>query len=514
MRHRRTPAPSRRPPCPAATFNFAISVDSHCIDPQQVGNNDAVNVARQTVASLTTQNVDTGAIEPWLADYTQNADATEFTFTLHDGIVYADGTPIDAASVKTNYEAIQALAKAGKSSLGGTYLKDVSAIETPDERTVVVKFAKPNAQFLQATSTFSLGLLSPDTAAKTPEERCAGDYVGSGPFAVESYAQDQQIVLKKVPGFNQGAPTNDHTGEAYLDTITYQVIPEPGNRTGSLQSSQIDATAGISYADQPLFDGNGFTSTTRQNPGVVYVLYPNETSPKLSDERVRQALVKGTNRQEIVDTVLGPNDKPATGVLASTTPFYADFSSLLGYDPEGAKKLLDEAGWTVGADGVREKDGEKLSFLVTYWQSPKEALELLQQQWRQIGVDLQLKFTSVAEANQVNDTTGAKTYDLVYGNLTRADPDILRSVLAADSGGNYNQRQPGEIEEWLAKAASTTDPTARQEAVDQDQKLLLEGAHAIPLNELSTTISTSDKVHGLKFEASSRLDFYDTWIAQ
>ena len=501
-------------PVAGGNLNYAITNDAHCVDPQQVGNNDAIASARQTVASLTTQDVETGEIEPWLAEYEQNSDATEFTFTLHDGPVYADGTSIDAESVKTNFEKIRELGAEGKASLGGTYLKDVSSIETPDDKTIIVRFSAPNAQFLQATSTFSLGLLSPSSAEKTPEERCAGDFVGSGPFAIESYTFDQEIILKKVPGYNWGPSTNDHTGEAYVDTVTIKVIPEPGNRTGSLQSGQIDATAGISPTDLPIFDGNGFTNTTRSNPGVVYNLYPNESSPKLSDERVRQALSKSIDRQELVDTVLGENDKPATGVLASTTPFYTDFSDLLAYDPDGAKALLDEAGWTPGADGIREKDGVQLSFLVTYWQSPKELLELVQQQWREIGVDLQLKFTSIAESTQVNDTTGAKTYDLFYGNLTRADPDIIRTVLAANAGGNYNVREPSEVDDWLAKAASVTDRDARQEAVDRAQELLLEHAHSIPTHELSTTISASERVHGLKFEASSRLDFYDAWIEQ
>ncbi|GAA2181365.1 ABC transporter substrate-binding protein [Brooklawnia cerclae] len=501
-------------PTAGGNLTYAISSDAHCVDPQQVGNNDAIASARQTVASLTAQDPDTGEIVPWLAAYEQNADATEFTFTLEDGPTYADGTAIDAASVKTNFEHIQELGAAGKATLGGTYLKDVSAIETPDERTVVVKFSQSNAQFLQATSTFSLGLLSPASAEISPEERCTGDFVGSGPFSVESYTFDSEIVLKKVPGYDWGPSTNDHTGEAYLDTITVKVIPESGNRTGSLQSGQIDATAGISSTDLPLFDGNGFTNITRSNPGVVYNLYPNESSPKLSDKRVRQALSKAINRQELVDTVLGANDKPATGVLASTTPYYTDFSDLLTYDPDGAEALLDEAGWTLGADGIREKDGTKLSFVVTYWQPPKELLELVQQQWREIGVDLQLKYTSIAEATEVNDASGEHTYELFYGNLTRADPDIIRSVLAADGPGNYNQRETSEVDEWLAEAASVTDQGARQEAVDKAQELLLSDAHSIPTHELSTTISASEKVHDLKFEASSRLDFYDAWIEQ
>ncbi|HKP06889.1 MAG TPA: ABC transporter substrate-binding protein, partial [Microbacterium sp.] len=154
------PAPSasaEAEPVTGGNLTFAIAVDSQCIDPQQVGNNDAIAIARQTVASLTIQDPETGEILPWLAEeFDVNDDATSFTFTLQDGPTYADGEPIDAASVKTNFEAIQALG--AKASLGSSYLADLESIEVPDEHTVVVTFTEPNAQFLQATSTFSLGL--------------------------------------------------------------------------------------------------------------------------------------------------------------------------------------------------------------------------------------------------------------------------------------------------------------------------------------------------------------------
>ena len=109
-----------------------------------------VAIARQTVASLTSQDPTSGEIVPWLAEkFESNGDATSFTFTLRTGATFADGTAIDAASVKTNFEAIKALG--AKASLGSTYLSDVSAITVKDPQTVVVDFSKPNAQFLQAT---------------------------------------------------------------------------------------------------------------------------------------------------------------------------------------------------------------------------------------------------------------------------------------------------------------------------------------------------------------------------
>ncbi|WP_336633215.1 MULTISPECIES: ABC transporter substrate-binding protein [unclassified Microbacterium] len=505
------PTASSAAAVPGGNLTFAISVDSQCIDPQQVGNNDAIAIARQTVASLTTQDPATGEILPWLAEsWTVNDDATSFTFTLRDGATYADGAPIDAASVKTNFEAIQALG--AKASLGSSYLAGLTGIEVPDARTVTVDFSAPSAQFLQATSTFSLGLLSPATAAVGQADRCLGNYVGSGPFSVKSYTPNQGAVLERRTGYAWAPPTAAHTGDAYLDTITYVVIPESGNRTGSLQSGQIDATTGIAPTDEPLFQTDGFWTLNRANPGVVYNLYANQSTPTLADKAVRQAIQKGIDRAQITASLLGPEDTPAVSPLSSSTPSFTDLSDVLVYDPAAAEKLLDGAGWTVGPDGIRQKDGEKLSFLVTYWQSPKEVLELVQQQLRQIGVDLQLKFAAFADV-QAAQANG--DYDFSYGNLTRADPDVLRTIFSSQGTNNSTRRTAVEpIDELLAEQASITDRAARQKVVDEAATLLVTDAYSIPIYQLSTTITAAKKVAGLTFEASSRLDFYDAWIAE
>lgn len=498
-------------PVSGGNLTFAISVDSQCIDPQQVGNNDAIAIARQTVASLTIQDPESGDILPWLAkEWKVNDDATSFTFTLQDGPTYADGEPIDAASVKTNFEAIQALG--AKSTLGSSYLADLESIDVVDDHTVTINFSEPNAQFLQATSTFTLGLLSPATAAVSQADRCLGTFIGSGPFSVQSYTPNEGAVLERRDGYEWGPSIAGHTGEAYLDTITYKVIPESGNRTGSLQSGQIDATTGIATADAVLFEGDGFWSLNRANPGSVYNLFANQSTEKLADENVRLAIQKGIDREQITSTLLGPDDKPAVSPLASSTPYFTDLSDVLEYDPEGAEKLLEKSGWTEGDDGIREKNGEKLSFHVTYWQSPKEVLELVQQQLRQIGVDLQLTFASIADVTAAN---ADGTYDFSYGNLTRADPDVLRTVFSVNGTSNATKRtEPAEVDELLDQQAAIIDPAERQKVVDEAARLLITGGYSIPIYQLSTTITAASKVHGLTFEASSRLDFYDAWIAE
>lgn len=500
-------ASPRSTPIAGGNLTFAIASDLGCIDPQQVGNNDDIAIARQTVASLTSQDPKTGQIKPWLASsWKTNADATSFIFTLRKGATYPDGSAVDAQSVKDNFEAIVGLG--AKAVLGSTYLSGLKDITVADPQTVTIDFASPSAQFLQATSTFSLGLLSPASTKLSIADRCAGKFEGSGPFTVKSYTPQAEAVLAKRKGYDWGATTSAHTGEAYLDTVTYKVVPEPSTLTGSLSSGQLDASGDVQVTDLAQFDGNGFGTVNRSNPGVVFTLIPNESNPILADRNVRVAISEAIDRTAIAK-LLTKWDKPATSALSSSTPYWTDQSSALAQNVAGAKKLLDGAGWTVGSDGIRAKDGQKLSFTLTYWQSSNDQLQLVQQQLKAIGVDLQLKQTTIADAQAKNNGTQAFS----WGNLTRADPDVLRTIFSV-KGQNANHRPASSLDDLLAQQAAATDAKERQKLVTQAVQELIAEGHSIPVYQLSTTIAAADKVHDLKFEASSRLDFYDAWISK
>ncbi|WP_432562251.1 ABC transporter substrate-binding protein [Kineococcus sp. SYSU DK003] len=492
-------------PVAGGDLTFAIQVDSGCIDPQQVGNNDALNIGRQLVDSLTVQDLD-GRIQPWLAQsWEVSPDATTFTFHLREGATFSDGTPVDAAAVKANLDGIVALG--AKASLGSTYLAGYTGTQTPDAQTAVVTFSQPSAQFLQATSTMSLGLLSVPTTTADPATRCDGTtLVGSGPFVVDSYAKDDKAVLAKRTGYDWAPTGAKHTGEAYLDTITYQVVPEASVRTGSLQSGQIDATTGIASQDLPQFDGNGFWTERRANPGIPYNFFVNESRPLFADERVRQALSKAIDREELA-SILNPGDVAVSSAFSSSTPDAPDDSAVLAHDVDGANALLDEAGWTKGADGIREKDGQRLTFTVTFWQPTSAVLELVQQQVREAGIDLQLKQGTTAET-QAQQESG--DYDVIFYNLTRSDPDVARTIFSTESR-NVNHRAHSEVDDLLNQQAATTDAAQRAELVAQASDLLVSQAHSIPLIELSTVIAASEDVHDLQFEGSSRLWFHDAW---
>ncbi len=492
-------------PHSGGVLKVALDGDPQCIDPQQAGNNTALNVGRQLVDSLTDQDPASGAIKPWLAErWEVSPDSRRFTFHLRDGVTFSDGSVLDAAAVKANLQGIVDLG--AKAILGSTYLAGLQGIDTPDAHTVVVRFAQPNAQFLQATSTMSLGLFAARTLALPSAQRCQGELVGSGPFVVKSFVHNQVVSLSRREDYHWPSSLAAHQGKAWLDGLDFLIIPESGVRLGSLVSGQIDVNTSVAPQDEAALQAQKLPILSRANPGVVFILAPNESTPLFSDVRVRQALNKAIDRQQF-KPIISRYQQVATALLASSTPLYHDYSTLLAHDDAGAKRLLDDAGWVPGSDGIRVKDGQRLSFKLDYWQQVP-ILELVQQQLRQVGIELRLNKTTLS---QVTATQAGGDYSVRFLNLTRADPDVLRTVFQAP-GYNVSVRQPGDIDRVLADSAATLDPGQRQTLIDQASQRLLEEGHAIALIELATVLAHATNVNGLHYEASSRLQFFDTWV--
>ncbi|WP_072803886.1 ABC transporter substrate-binding protein [Rhodococcoides yunnanense] len=500
-------------PTSGGTLRYGLSGAPTCSDPAQSGTNQTIYVVRQIVDSLTDQDPETGEITPWLADsWEVSPDASSFTFTLKDGATFSDGTPVDAEAVKANFDSIVNVLGGAKAALAASYLSGYTGTTVVDPLTARVDFSGPNAQFLQATSTAQLGIQSPETVAQPAEARCLGTNIGSGPFTYADYQQDKSVTLAKRAGYSWGSAAFGHEGEAYLDKIEFTVVPESGVRTGSLSSDQLDAVSDALPQDAPQIEATGGQILTTSNPGIPFGFQPNVTRGVLQDPEVRKALVPAINRQELVDTVLGSDFKPATSTLASKTPGYTELADVT-YDPEKAKSILDAAGWVPGADGIREKDGQKLSFKVLFsavFAGNQAILELTQQQLRDVGVDLQLELVSNSEATA---RQGTKDYDSTYYNSTRADGDILRTTFAVD-GRNLNARGPiPELDALLTQELATTDTTERNEIIEQAQQQVLDNGLWIPTIELSQAIGAGPNVQDLKFEASARLQFFDTWLS-
>ncbi len=493
------------PPRPGGELRIALTADPTCLDPQQTGQLAALEVSRELVDTLTDQDPATGKIVPWLAEsFSTSPDARTFDFVLRAGVTFSDGTPVDSAAVKATFDKLITLPANGAPA----YIRGYTGTTVIDARHFTVGFNAPNAQFLQATSGAGLGILSPATAAVPLADRCRGRFVGSGPFVLDHYTANQEIVIRRRDGYAWPSSRSRNAAAAYLDSVRFLFVPEAGARSGALSSGQVQVAEQVQPTDQQQFAGNGFRLLTSLSPGVVPPLSLNHAGI-LADERVRRALLIGIDRRELVDTVFGANSRPATSVLASTTPFYADRSADLTFDPKAAGALLDSAGWLPGPDGIRVRNGQPLTL---NWLIPAPmpaANEQVQQQLRKLGVDVRLD--AVAPPKYVEQQQAGK-FDITAVAVTRADPDVLRNLFWS-KGSNLWHLPPSPLDTFLEQQAAATTDAARQAAVDGAVDWILGHADTVPLYESPLVHGVADGVQDLEADASTRLDLHDAWLS-
>jgi peptide/nickel transport system substrate-binding protein len=483
--------------------------------PPQAGFYPNGGIVNNITARLTWQNPETLEIEPWVAtEWTVNADATEYTFDIRDDVTFSDGTPLDAAAVAKNFD-VYGLGDPESGLTVSEAINNYASSEVVDADTVTFRFSAPSPGFLQATSTINSGLLSPETLDRSLEELGAGnatEIVGSGPFVITEEKLGTELTLEAREDYDWAPASFEHQGRAHLDAIHLIVTPEDSVRIGSLLSGQADYIRYVQAFDEARVSSSGFELYAPQTRGVNNGLSLRFTNPLLSDIRVRQALVAGVDSQEVVDTIFTENYPRATSALSSSAQGFKDESEHYEYDPDKAEALLDEAGWVAGADGIREKDGERLS-LTVYEAKPqplsKQTLELVAQQLKKIGVELNVKSADAGTyAEDIKDPLKTPVYHSMVG---RADLDVIKSQFHTKNR-NTLLSDDAELDRLLEAVASTADPDERIAASQAVQDYLAEQAYVIPLFEEPQVYGAATYVHGIEFESVGRPSFYDVWL--
>ena len=491
-------------PVPGGTLRMTIGADEGCVDPQQNLGRTQLVVGRAMVDSLVYQEPDSGKFQPWLADsWTISPDGKSYTFTLRNNVTFSDGTSLTAQTVKDNLDAIVALG--AKARLASTYLVGYSGTTVVSDLVAQVNFTSPNAAFLQAVSTPSMGLISSKSTSLSQADRCLGRISGSGPFVLDGYEHNQLQKLTKRKTYDW-APKAMHQGAPYLDSVEISIVPESGVRTGSLGSGQSDLMMEVSKADVATLKASALPIESRSNPGIPQELFVNPTKGVLTDIAVRQALQLGVDRSTIVKATLTEYNTVATGALSSTTPGFVDLSAEMGYNPDKAAKVLQDAGWVPGPDGIRVKNGQRLTMTLLYGSQLYGPLiplmELAQADLAKIGVGVTLRPLPDADAN----AAWAKgDYELRFSGLTRGDPDALRTA--------YFGLDP-KLDKLLIAQASESNIESRMKMVADVQSYVISNGISVPLNELSLPLAHQPTVRNISFTADSLLLLHEISMNQ
>ena len=461
-----------------------------------------------------------GTLSPWIAESWEELNgAKDFVLHLKKGVTFSDGSPLNAAAVVDN---LNAWAKGdpgrGISKVGLFPSSSFVGAEATDDSTVRVSFSSPALGFIATLAYHGCILLSPKTLALPLDAQAdLSQEIGSGPFVVKSWKQGDSYVLEKRKDYNWGPAALGHTGPARLDTITYKVIKDTSVRTSTVASGQAEVAYNVEPQEIESLKAQGFTVGTPRYLGFVDGFQVNTGTFPTNELSVRQAIQHGIDRDEILKTVYTSDWSAATTLLQGNVPEAGDYSASFKYDPDRAKKLLDDAGWAAGPDGYRAKDGRTLEFSLSpnpYVPSTQAEDELIAQQLKRIGIKVNLKVVDVAGYAAIQ----ASRPPLFQTSRSFVDVGTVAGVLTSQNKGEnwFNLGTSDQKLNDLSTAiASASDRKSREKVAGELQQYVLEQGYFIPLNQLVQRLYLiSPTIKGVSYNGLAYANFYTAWIAK
>jgi ABC-type transport system substrate-binding protein len=370
-------------PVRGGTLTIAYTSTSPHIDIQATNQGSLSESAHYIYETLFDRN-EAGEIVPLLATgYTVDADGLGITFSLQPGVTFHDGTPFDAAAVKYNLERKIEL------KLPTFNLIPWDAIEVVDPLTVRVTLTAPAPHLVPLLTAKTWSMYSPTWAAAVGPDGVKSDGVGTGPFRVVEFRPNDALVLSRNENYwEAGLPS--------LDGVVFRVIPDANTRAALLESGEVDIALGLPVpVTERIRRDARFTVRGEETGRQYYITLNNHIAPT-NDVLVRQAINHAVDKEGIIRAAfLGVGATLADAVYI--TPIVTGYQPMgvFAYDPERAEALLEEAGWAMGRDGVRVKDGERLTIsLYTRRGSVTgdyETAELVQGMLADVGIEVDLQ---------------------------------------------------------------------------------------------------------------------------
>ncbi|MET0793535.1 MAG: ABC transporter substrate-binding protein [Polyangiaceae bacterium] len=490
------------------------AVSTFALDPQNSGFAPHNRVMRSIYDSLTRLLPDQ-SIGPWLAEsWKISPERTSYDFKLRRGVKFHDGTPFDAAALKANFDRLADPKNAltSRASLGPYVRSEVIA---EDQLRVIL--SEPYSPLLRDLSMTKLAIVSPTAVAKSGQT-FAQNPVGTGPFRFAGLKPGTEIRLERNPDYQWAPGQGSRNGPAYLEKLTFKNVPEESTRVAVLQGQQVHAADLIppqhlaSIKNDPRF-----SVLEKELLNTNYALALNVARAPWDDEEVRLAVKLSLDIDTIVRVIYAGTFPRAWSPLSPSMFGSAEkeLADSWHFDLPRAKEILTRKGWKPGADGVREKDGKRLTIKFVDSQGNREkrldVVQLVRRQLTDAGIALSI---DSQPSGVVSSKLATNDFDLYGGASFHGDPDILRQgyVPSARSAVSGNRVVDPELNEWLTQAAHEPDGPHRAELYRLAQRKIIDKTYSIPIYVLLYNIGISKRAHGINVDAHGFPEFHGAWL--
>src|SRR6266576_3327845 len=393
-----------------------------------------------------------------------SSDATAYTFNLRKDVKFHDGTPFNAQAVKFTFDHIVDPNTKSKSSAGS--LGPYQETQVVDDYTAKVVFKSANAAFMNEVAGFAI--VSPTAVQKSGVD-FGHNPVGTGPFKFKDYVVGQHVTVERNPDYNWG-PTPLRTGPPQIKT------------NSSFKIYNVAWT------------------------GMPWNIMVNATKAPTNDPLVRQALQYATDQATIIKTLYFGLYTAADSVYTPITPGYDKATqAIYKYDPAKAGQLLDQAGWTKGSNGMRQKNGQamKLSFINISGFGFDGISQLMQSQFKDVGIAVDISDQSFPAVGDAYNRGDHHLADFFYYDV---DPYFTRALFGCDQiahGFNWEHYCNPDLVTMIDKANATPDNDGRAALYKKVGQTIMQAAVIIPIYNSSGLFVGTSGLKGLAFTVNA-----------
>jgi peptide/nickel transport system substrate-binding protein len=440
-------------PVRGGTLVYSYNTEAQSVDPATCAIGIGVGPCQAVYGALLDYDLESGEIEPGMAESFTTEDGRAWTLKLRAGLTFSDGTPFDAAAVAFNWGRILDPALLSPSA---SVAKTIDW-EVVDPTTLSVTSKEVNYQ-LDFGLTEALAYIASPTAIEALGADFGNNPVGAGPFTLTSWARGTEMVLDRNPTYwDQPRP--------YVDRLVLKTIPADDQRFNALQAGEVDVmavtvqkyadraeSAGMNVTSAPLLGGTGFRLSHRG---------------PLADPDVRTAIAKLIDNEQIMNAVYA-GEPVASGFTPEDSPLYDPGSAWPEPDVQGAQQLLDDYRSRTGTGDI------ELTYVLTAG-SPvlSQTAELIQSQLQRVD-GLRVRIVPLEGAAFAAAMTSGD-YDLIVSGLGGTHPDNLYKVFRTGGSSNNSGYSNPTVDEALDLTHTSNDPT------------VVENAYKTTINELVAT---------------------------
>ena len=456
------------------------------VDPHRTYNGWAC--IRYGIGETLVHYTDTMELEPWLAKSWENDGACTWTITLQDNVTFSSGRKMDGAAVK---QCLDHLLEVHDRAPSDTKIVDVQA----DGQVLTITTSEPNPALMNYLGDPYGCIIDVDAS-----DFDTGIVSGTGPYVVVDMVTDDHLTLTKNTNYWNGTPK--------IDELTIRTLSNGDTLSAALQAGDIDAAYGMAYEAYPNFENGGYQFSSIQTSRAFFGSM-NMTSPIIQDAAVRKAIAMGINKEGFVATLLDGHGVPGNGAFPSGfSSFGGEKVTTETYDPEGAKAVLENAGWVdTDGDGIREKNGTKLTIRWLTYPSRQELpllAESAQASLKEIGMDVDINCTA-SRREFLKDMASFDIYASALVTAPSGDPQYFFTTSCLPGMSyNFGAYENAEVSAMIEDLSTEFDTAKRGElAVRLQQAILDDNAYVfcsfLQMNMISKANVTGYTAHACDY---------------